>query len=120
MERPADRNILVYVRNMRGKALEPTNAGKAARLPESGKARVACAKPFTIQMLSATGETVRPHVLGLDVGYAKVGVSVVNKATGNEAFSAEILEALQRNSQADASYQDFRLHNQEQQDRPGP
>ena len=113
MEKPADRNILVYVRNMRGKALEPTNAGKAARLLKAGKARVACAKPFTIQLLSATGETVRPHALGLDVGYAKVGVSVINKATGNEAFSAEItLLARMKDRIAErAMYRRNRRHN---------
>ena len=75
---------------MRGLPLMPTNSAKAARLLKVGKAKVVCAKPFTIQMLQATGENVQSIVLGLDAGYENVGISVVNETAGEEVYSAEI------------------------------
>jgi hypothetical protein len=68
----------------------PTTSAKAARLLKAGAATVMCAKPFSIQLLQATGETVQSHVLGQDAGYANVGISVVNEVTGSEVYSAEI------------------------------
>jgi len=72
------RVLVVYVLNMRGKPLMPTNPTKARRLLKEGKARVVKRTPFTIQLLYPTGEAKQHITLGVDSGYAHVGPSAVS------------------------------------------
>ena len=68
----------VYVLNLRGKPLMPTNQSKARKLIRAGKAKVIRRIPFTIQMLVATGENKQQVILGVDTGYRFIGVSAVS------------------------------------------
>lgn len=78
----------VFVINLRNEPLMPTTPQKARKLLKQNKAKVITVKPFTIQLLYATGETKQPCTLGLDSSYQKVGVSVIT--TNAELFSATI------------------------------
>ena len=70
-------NLRVFVINMRGEPLMPTTPRNARKLLEEGKAKVVQRTPFTIQLLSATGETKQDITLGIDAGYSTVGYSAV-------------------------------------------
>ena len=90
-QKPAAKKIhRVYVRSMRGLPLNPTTSAKASRKLKRNEAKVVCAKPFTIQLLHASGETVPKFVAGEDVGFGSIGVSIVNQETGEEVFSSEV------------------------------
>jgi N6-L-threonylcarbamoyladenine synthase len=79
---------IVYVLNKRGNALMPTCQSRARRLLGNHKAKVVKRYPFTIQLNIATGEVKQKIVLGVDVGYKKVGVSAISNK--QELLSAEI------------------------------
>lgn len=65
----------VPVLNLRGKALMPTRAQKARKLIKEGKAKVVGYRPFCIQLMYATGETIQKIVLGIDAGFKYIGYS---------------------------------------------
>ena len=67
----------VFVKNLRGQPLMPCKPQKARKLLKTGKAVVVKRSPFTIQLTTATGETVQDITLGVDAGYAHVGFSAV-------------------------------------------
>lgn len=79
---------VVYVLNMRGRALMPTSPCKARHLIKQGKARVVERTPFTIQLLYATGEATQDVTLGVDAGYKSIGLSATTES--KELYSAEI------------------------------
>lgn len=66
----------------------PTTSSKARRLLKEGKARVLTVKPFTIQLLSATGETKQDITLGIDSGYLNIGFSATTEK--KELISGEV------------------------------
>jgi N6-L-threonylcarbamoyladenine synthase len=66
----------------------PTCQSRARRLLSSGQAIVVKRYPFTIRLTVATGETKQEVVLGIDIGYQKVGISAISNK--QELFSAEI------------------------------
>lgn len=72
-------SVSVYVLNKRGEPLMPCSPRKAKVLLKQGKAKVVKRSPFTIQLTTATGETKQEIVLGVDTGYANVGVSAVTE-----------------------------------------
>jgi len=78
----------VYVLNKRGNALMPTCQSRARRLLNNGKAVVVKRYPFTIHLTVVTGETKQEIVLGIDIGYQKVGISAISNK--QELFSAEV------------------------------
>lgn len=78
----------VYVINQRKEPLMPTTPRKARVLLKQGKAKVVEAKPFTIQLLYATGETKQLVTLGIDSGYLNIGFSVTTEK--KELISGEI------------------------------
>ena len=67
----------VYVKNLRNEPLMPCSEQKARVLVKQGKAKVVEIKPFTIQLLIATGESKQEITLGIDSGYNNVGFSAV-------------------------------------------
>lgn len=67
----------VYVVSRQGNPLMPTvRFWKVRRLLQSGRARVICRKPFTIQLLYDTTEYVQPLILGIDPGCNDIGITV--------------------------------------------
>ena len=80
---------MVYVLDKDNKPLMPTKRhGKVRRLLKTKKAKVVNLKPFTIQLLFETGNTVQKTTLGIDSGYQHIGFSVVTKA--QELLSGEL------------------------------
>lgn len=69
----------VYVLNKHEKPLMPTTPRKARLLLKSGKARIYCRYPFTIQLVYSSGGYVQPATLGIDAGYQNIGFSAVNQ-----------------------------------------
>lgn len=67
----------------------PCKPQTARKLLTEKKAKVVKLNPFTIQLTIATGETVKPGVMGVDCGYNHVGISVVTEK--RELLSLEIL-----------------------------
>ena len=80
--------VYVYVLNMRGKPLMPTNPRKARKLLEQGRAIVVKRTPFTIQLLYPTGEAKQDITLKVDSGYSHVGISATTDK--RELFSEEV------------------------------
>lgn len=71
---------MVYVLNINGKPLMPTNNAKARILLRKQKATVVTVKPFTIMLTyHAKTQYVQPIILGIDSGYLNVGFSAVTK-----------------------------------------
>ena len=68
----------VFVKNMRGEPLMPCSQRKARLLLKEGKAKIICYKPFTIQLLHATGETIQEVHLGVDTGAKHIGIAVTS------------------------------------------
>jgi len=66
----------------------PTTPSKARKLLKQGKAKVIKREPFTIQLLTATGETKQDITLGVDAGSKAIGLSVTTDK--DELFSAEV------------------------------
>jgi hypothetical protein len=67
----------------------PCSARKARVLLKNGDATVVKRTPFTIRLTKASGETVQPVSLGVDSGYAHIGLSATTLK--REVFSAEVL-----------------------------
>lgn len=68
----------VFVKNMRGQALMPCSPRKARVLVRDGLAKVIGYKPYTIQLLYATGETVQEVSIGVDTGAKHIGIGVTS------------------------------------------
>lgn len=83
-----EHNLRVYVLNMRGKPLMPCKPAKARHLLEQNKAKVVSCKPFTIQLLMTTGESIQEINLGIDSGYKVIGFSATTKK--EELMSGEL------------------------------
>lgn len=78
----------VYVLNQRKEPLMPTTPSKARKLLKQGKAKVVKRTPFTIQLLTATGEVKQDITLGMDAGSKTIGLSATTDK--DELFSAEV------------------------------
>lgn len=66
----------------------PTTPRNARKLLKEGKAKVLTVKPFTIQLLQATGETKQDITLGIDSGYLNIGFSTTTEK--KELISGEV------------------------------
>ena len=66
----------------------PCGTAKARRLLKQGKAKMVKREPFTIQLLTATGETKQEITLGVDAGSKIIGLSATTKS--KELYSAEV------------------------------
>lgn len=69
----------VFVKNLRNESLMPCTERKARILLKSNKAKIVGYKPFTIQLLYATGETKQAINLGVDNGSKNVGIAVTTE-----------------------------------------
>ena len=69
----------VFVKNMRGEPLMPCSQRKARLLLKEGKAKIVDYKPFTIQLLSSTGESTQDVHIGVDTGAKHIGIAVTSK-----------------------------------------
>ena len=80
---------MVYVINLNGKPLMPTNRyAKVRVLLKENKAKVVNSKPFTIQLLYSSTEFVKLATLGIDSGYLNIGYSVLTN--NKELISGEV------------------------------
>lgn len=72
--------IVVYVINIDGQPLMPTNRyGKVRHLLKDGKAKVINRCPFTIQLLYKSTNYTQPINLGVDSGSKHIGISATTK-----------------------------------------
>jgi len=81
--------LRVFVKNQRNCPLMPCTPRKARVLLKQGKAGIINYKPFTIQLLYATGETVQPVNIGIDSGAKYVGFAITS---GNKVFGKGTIE----------------------------
>lgn len=79
----------VFVKNMRGEPLMPCSQRKARLLLKEEKAKIIGYKPFTIQLLQATGETVQKVHLGVDTGAKHIGIAATS---GNKVLAKGEIE----------------------------
>ncbi|MBN4063040.1 HNH endonuclease [Alkaliphilus sp. AH-315-G20] len=71
---------MIYVLDINGITLMPTNNAKARILLKKQKATVVTLKPFTIKLTYCTNtQYMQPIILGIDSGYLNVGFSAVTK-----------------------------------------
>ena len=71
---------MVYVLNINGQPLMPTNRhGKVRRLLKSGQAKVITRFPFTIQLLYESTNHTQPVSLGVDAGSKTIGLSATTE-----------------------------------------
>ena len=63
---------------MRGEPLMPCSQRKARLLLKEEKAKIIGYKPFTIQLLQATGETIQEVHLGVDTGARYIGIAATS------------------------------------------
>lgn len=64
---------------MRGEPLMPCSQRKARLLLKEGKAKIVDYKPFTIQLLSPTGESTQDVHVGIDTGANHIGIAVTSE-----------------------------------------
>ena len=69
----------VFTKNMRGQALMPCSQRKARLLLKQGKAKIVGYKPFTIQLIYATGEAKQEIYVGIDEGARHVGIAITSQ-----------------------------------------
>ncbi len=80
---------MVYILNIEGTPLMPTNNAKARILLKHNKAIIKTVKPFTIQLTYKTEtEYVQPITLGIDSGYLNIGFSATTDK--KELLSGEV------------------------------
>ena len=80
--------MLVYMLKKDGKPLMPTTPRKARLLLKEGKAEVIKRTPFTIQLIFGSSGYKQPITLGVDSGFAHIGLSAVSEKT--ELFVADV------------------------------
>lgn len=98
----------VYVINQRKEALMPTTYRKARMLLKQGKANVVEIKPFTIQLLYATGETKQEIRLGIDSGYLNIGFSAVTNKEELISGEVKLLQGIKDRLQEKSMYRRIR------------
>jgi hypothetical protein len=80
---------MVYVLSKAGRPLMPAkHHGKAGRLLNDGRAKVAKLEPSAIQLLYESAEYTRPINLGVDAGSKTIGISATTEK--EELYAAEV------------------------------
>ena len=98
----------VYVINQRNEPLMPTTSQKARKLLKQGKAKVIETKPFTIQLLYATGETKQDIKLGIDSGYLNIGFSATTEKRVLIVGEVKLLQGMKQRLADRATYRGIR------------
>ena len=98
----------VFVINLRNEPLMPTTPRKARLLLKQNKAKVVSIKPFTIQLLYATGETKQPVTLGIDSGYSHIGFSAVTEKKEVMSGEANLLQGVSKRLKERRAYRKSR------------
>ncbi|MCP4031181.1 MAG: HNH endonuclease, partial [Herbaspirillum sp.] len=80
----------VFVLDTDRKPLDPVHPGQARRMLKQGRAAVFRMYPFTIILKYAVSDEPEPLRVKIDPGSRKSGIAVVNDATGEIVFAAEI------------------------------
>ena len=81
--------MLVYVTNINGQPLMPTNrCGKVRRLLNGGKAKVIKRCPFTIQLMYENTTYTQDVSLGIDAGSKHIGISATT--VDRELYAADV------------------------------
>lgn len=80
----------IYVLGMDGKPQMPTKRKRhVMNLLNTGRARIACHVPYTIQLLYENEPVLQPLMAGVDPGRTNIGVSVIN-SHAEPVFSAVV------------------------------
>lgn len=80
----------IYVLGMDGKPQMPTKRKRhVMNLLNTGRARIACHVPYTIQLLYENKPVLQPLMAGIDPGRTNIGVSVINRHA-EPVFSAVV------------------------------
>lgn len=80
---------MVYVLNINGQPLMPTNRhGKVRHLLKDGKAKVVKRCPFTIQLLYSSTNYTQPITLGVDAGSKYIGLSATTET--EELYASDV------------------------------
>lgn len=85
---------------MRGEPLMPCSQRKARLLLKEGKAKNIGYKPFTIQLLQATGETTQEVHFGVDTGAKHIGIAVTSGDKVLVKGEIELRDDIHKNIQA--------------------
>jgi len=80
----------VFVLDTHLRQLNPVHPGEARKLLSAGKAAVYRRYPFTIVLKIAVEAPVEPLRVKIDPGSKTTGIAVVNDATGEVVFAAEL------------------------------
>lgn len=94
----------VYVKNLRNEPLMPCSEQKARKLLKQNKATVIEIRPFTIQLLVATGETTQAIILGIDSGYMNIGFSAITEKKELICGEVKLLKGMKDRLAERASY----------------
>lgn len=79
---------IVYVLDIDGNPLMPTNQSKSRRMLKCGKAKVVRKRPFTIQLTYQSTHYKQDIKLGIDTGYENIGLSANTKK--KETYASEV------------------------------
>lgn len=96
------RNLRVFVKNMRGEPLMPCSQRKARLLLKEGKAKIVDYKPFTIQLLSPTGESTQDIHVGVDTGAKHIGIAVTSENKVLAKGEIELRDDIHKNMESRA------------------
>ena len=94
----------VFVKNMRGEPLMPCSKRKARLLLKEGKAKIIDYKPFTIQLLSPTGESTQDVHVGVDTGAKHIGIAITSDDKVLAKGEIELRDDIHKNVNARALY----------------
>lgn len=100
----------VFVKNMRGESLMPCTQRKARLLIKNNKAKMIGYAPFTIQLTTATGETVQKPLLGVDMGSKHIGLAVVSEDKVLAKGEAELRQDVSSNLETRKMYRKSRRY----------
>lgn len=79
---------LIYILSKDGKPLMPTKRKSAVRKwLKNNEAKIVSHRPFTIQFLKETETNTQPINLGIDAGYAYIGVAALDTEHNEEVYS---------------------------------
>ncbi len=99
---------MVYVLNIDGKPLMPTNNAKARKLLKQKKAKVKTVKPFTIQLIYKTKNYTQPITLGIDSGFLNIGFSAITKKKELICGEVKLLQGISNRLTEKATYRKIR------------